>query len=143
MASDDAAVRYNEEVLKKIEKLKTKNVHYSSMVAGSKIYNAVTGYAYPFLSGSRQENALWKVINGDKSLAAYYDSPEEWLNHRKKYFRFDNEDLHSKTNVVLWYQPSDEEVFHMKENGKKKVPKYLPKINQAVRAEWMDRASRV
>lgn len=133
---NDAAVKYNEHLLKSVEKMKEKNNYYSSMTSGSKIYNATTGTEYGFLSGSRGENTLWKIIVADKGLALYYDSPEEWLRHKKKQFRYEVDDLKSKDNVVLWYEPSEEEVISMKANGKKKVPKYLPKINPAVKSAW-------
>ena len=141
--SRDTAAEYNQKLLKATEKLKNKNTYYSSLVGGSKVYNAITGVVYPFLSGSKYENALWKVIAADKSQVLYYDSPEEWLRHKKKMFRYDNHDLQSNENVVLWYEPSEEDIISMKANGKKKIPKYIPKINPSVKSVWEKRRQSV
>jgi hypothetical protein len=138
-SSQDAAERYNEGLKKSVEKLKNKNMFYSSMASGSKIFNAITGVAYPFLSGSRQECMLWKVVVAEKNLVLYYDGPEEWLQHKKKYFKYDSYDLQTRDNVIVWHEPSEEEVISMKANGKKKVPKYIPKINPMHRQTWESR----
>lgn len=141
--SRDTAAEYNQNLLKATEKLKNKNTYYSSLVGGSKIYNAITGVVYPFLSGSKYENALWKVICADKAQVLYYDSPEEWLRHKKKTFRYDSHDLQSTDNVVLWYEPSEEDIISMKANGKKKIPKYIPKVNPLVKTSWEKRRQSV
>jgi len=140
---EEHAVKYNENILKSVEKMKKKSVFYSNMSTGSKIYNAVTGNEYPFLSGTRNELMLWKVIAADKSQVLYYDSPDEWLSHRKKTMRYDNDDLKSTRNVVLWYQPSEEDIISMKANGKKNIPKYLPKVNPVYKSEWEYRRASV
>lgn len=140
---EEHAVKYNKNILKSVEKMKKKNIFYSNMGTGSKIYNAVTGNEYPFLSGSKSELMLWKVIAADKSQVLYYDSPDEWLKHRKKTMRYDNDDLKSTRNIVLWYQPSEEDVISMKANGKKNIPKYLPKVNPVYKSEWEYRKSSV
>jgi hypothetical protein len=141
--SEDHATRYNNEILKNLDKMKRKNNFYSNLNTGSKIFNAVTGVEYPFLSGSRFELQLWKVICADKSSVLYYDSPEEWLRHKKKTLRYDSEDLKSTKNIVLWYEPSEEDVISMKANGKKKIPKYLPKVNPEYRLQWEQRKTSI
>lgn len=135
----DSAVKYNENILKSLEKIKKKSLFYSSLTGGSKIVNAITGAEYPFLSGSKYEYALWKVIVADNGKVLYYDSPEEWLRHKKKNMRYDSDDLKSTTNLVLWYEPSKEDIISMKANGKKKIPKYVAKINPVYKEQWESR----
>jgi len=137
---DSVALAYNERLLKDVEKLKNRSCYYTNLSNGSRIYNASTGIQYNFLVGSKYEKLLWKVICSDRELALYYDSPEEWVRHRKKLLRFDKDDLDNKENVILWVEPSEEEVYSMKEKGKKKIPKYVPTINPKHKEVWEARS---
>jgi hypothetical protein len=61
---------------------------YGSGQIGSKIRNAVTGQRYPFLVGSVEEDLFFRVVdsNGRQGrqhpLFLFYDSPEQFENHR-------------------------------------------------------------
>ena len=61
--------------------------NYGSGGLGSKVRNAVTGFTYDILVGSRNEDVLFKVIDSTGNnrrrdpLMLYYDSPEQYEKH--------------------------------------------------------------
>ena len=62
--------------------------NYGSGSHGSRIRNAVTGERYDFIVGTSEQDIFFKVIdstgrNGRREpLMLYYDSPEQYENHR-------------------------------------------------------------
>jgi hypothetical protein len=89
---------------------------YYSNVVGSPIINAVTGEKYPWKVGSIHENRFFKVIDagisdnfvgkanedsskGRISQKAFYENPEQFMNHRN-YQDLDEEIINNWYNRV-------------------------------------------
>ena len=105
------------QVENKMKKKKNKDSYcYYSNVVGSPIINAVTGEKYPWNVGSIHENRFFRVIDagisdnfvrkanedsskGRISQKAFYENPEQFMNHRN-YQDLDEEIINNWYNRV-------------------------------------------
>lgn len=60
---------------------------FGTGTTGSRIRNAVTGTAYPYFVGSKQEDLFFKIVDTTgkgktEPLMLYYDNPEQYETHQ-------------------------------------------------------------